>query len=182
MRSDPPSSTTWIVVLATFALLLGSRGCQLGPTPGPGPTESLRSLGLLIVEDPRLRTPEQAALLTSPEFRQWATSSCKLLRVLPVSAVGPDGQPSTVLEPWRRHLAAAGTQGAGSSELPAVLLVRSDGSVYRAARLPDSLAGVRAWAESQTGQTSQTSRTSRTGQTSRTSPTSQRSPCLSKST
>ena len=45
-------------------LLLSARGCP-GPVepPGPGPTETLDKLGLLIVERAGDRTPEQAAAL-----------------------------------------------------------------------------------------------------------------------
>ena len=90
-------SSIWLVV-ALLGLLCLSRGCAIPVTPpGPGPLERLTSLGILIVEDPRLRTPEEAELLTSGEFRSWATSEAKLLRVLSASAVGPDGQPSRVL-------------------------------------------------------------------------------------
>lgn len=145
-------SSIWVLV-GLLALLFLSRGCQETPPdnpPGPGQREKLATLGLLIVEDPSRRTPDQAALLTSPQFRQWAAASCRLLRVVPVSAVQADGQPSPVLGPWRDYVRSAGIQGNESSALPAVLLVRSDGSVYQAGRLPDSSDGVRAWCESLT--------------------------------
>ena len=143
-------SSIWLLV-GLLGLLCLSRGCQeTFEPPGPGQRAKLSELGLLIVEDPAKRTPEQAELLTSPEFRSWAATSCRLLRVVPVSAVQPDGQPSPVLRPWRDYVAAAGIQGNESSALPAVLLVRSDSSVYQAGRLPDSWDGVKAWCASLT--------------------------------
>lgn len=143
-------SSIWVLV-GLLGLLCLLRGCQETVTPpGPGQRAKLSELALLIVEDPSTRTPEQAELLTSPEFRQWAATNCRLLRVVPVSAVQADGQPSPVLGPWRDYVAAAGIQGKESSALPAVLLVRSDASVYQGGRLPDSWDGVKRWAESLT--------------------------------
>jgi hypothetical protein len=112
--------------------------------------ERLSTLAILVVEDSSSRTPEQAELLTDPQFRAWALASAARLRVADVTAVRADGEPSTLLDPWRAYVATAGIQGKESSALPALLLARSDGSVYRAARLPDSSAAAKAWVESQT--------------------------------
>ena len=144
---SPNDSSGWVVMVGLL-MLLGLRSCSAPENPGPGPTtERLSNLALLIVEDSSRRTPDQAALLTSPEFRRWATASCARLRVVDVAAVRADGQPSGLLQPYRDWRSVAGNQ---SVTLPVCLLVRSDGSVYRGGPLPDSSAGVKSWCESLT--------------------------------
>lgn len=143
-------SSILVAVGLLGCLLLFARGCPTDNPPGPGQTARLAELAILVVEDSTIRTPEQAALLADPAFRAWANATAARLRVADVRAVRPDGQPSTLLGPWRTHVAAAGIQANESSALPALLLVRSDGSVYRAARLPDSLDAVKRWVDSQT--------------------------------
>ena len=136
------------VVLGLLGLLLFSaRGCDQPEPPGPGQTERLSNLAILVVEDSTQRTPEQAALLTDPAWRAWATARAARLRITDCNAVRADGQPSTLLGPYVAWRSSAANQ---SVMLPVCLLVRSDGSVYRGGRLLDSADAVKQWVASQT--------------------------------
>jgi hypothetical protein len=143
MRSDPPSSTTLMIVLGLFTLLLTSRGCPVTPGPGPVPSQ----VCVLIVEEPRERTPAVAEILTDSELRAWLKQRGHLLRIVPPDSVGPDNQPSSVLGPY---LAWRSREGNRSATLPVLLLVLSDGSVYWGGALPGSSAGVRSLVEAKT--------------------------------
>jgi ABC-type branched-subunit amino acid transport system ATPase component len=107
-------------------------------------------LAILIVEDSASRTPELAILLTDPTLRQWMKQSAARAYVLDSGAVQASGAPSPLLEPYRKWTAASLSGGSQSEMLPALLLVRSDGSVYQGARLPASSADVRRWIETRT--------------------------------